>query len=70
MKAATESRKPWHSKWELSETRRKPIWKMYFERAVNQYRSGIGIVLTTLEGSHIHLAIKLNFKATNKMAEC
>ena len=35
----------------------KPIWK------------GIGILLITLEGSHIPLAIKLNFEATNNMAE-
>ena len=42
---------------------------MYFDRAVNQYRNGIGILLITLEGSHIPLAIKLNFEATNNMAE-
>ena len=44
-------------------------WKMYFDRAVNQYGKGIGILLITLEGSHIPLAIKLNFEATNDMAE-
>ena len=27
-------------------------WKIYFERVVNQYRSGIRILLSTLEGSH------------------
>ena len=44
-------------------------WKMYFDRAVNQNGKGIGILLITLEGSHIPLAIKLNFEATNNMAE-
>ena len=44
-------------------------WKMYFDRAVNQNGKGIGILLITLEGSHIPLAIKLNFEATNDMAE-
>ena len=42
---------------------------MYFDRVVNQYGNGIGILLITLEGSHIPLAIKLNFEATNDMAE-
>ena len=44
-------------------------WKMYFDIAINQYGKGIGILLITLEGSHIPLAIKLNFEATNDMAE-
>ena len=34
-------------------------WKMYFDRAINQYGNGIGILLITLERSHIPLAIKL-----------
>ena len=45
------------------------IWKMYFDGAVSQYENGIGILLVTPEGSHIPLAIKLNFEATNNMAE-
>ena len=44
-------------------------WKMYFDEVVNQYGNGIGILLITPEGSHIPLAIKLNFGATNNMAE-
>ena len=43
-------------------------WKMYFDRVVNQYGNEIGILLITFEGSHILLAIKLNFEATNNMA--
>ena len=37
-------------------------WKMYFDRAINQYGNGIGILLITPEGSHIPLAIKVNLK--------
>ena len=44
-------------------------WKIYFDGAVNQYRNGIGVLLITSEGSHIPLAVKLNFKATNNMVE-
>ena len=44
-------------------------WKMYFDGAINQYGNRIGILLITSKGSHIPLAIKLNFKATNDMAE-
>ena len=44
-------------------------WKMYFDGAVNQYGNRIGVLLITLEGSHIPLAVKLNFEATNNMAE-
>ena len=44
-------------------------WKMYFDGAVNQYGNGIGVVLITPDGSHVPLAVKLNFEATNNMAE-
>ena len=44
-------------------------WKMYFDGAVNQYGNGIGVLLITPEGSHIPLSVKLNFEATNNMAE-
>ena len=42
---------------------------MYFDRAVNQYRNGRGVLLITFKGSHIPLSVKLNFEATNNMAE-
>ena len=42
---------------------------MYFDGVVNQYGNWIGILLITLEGSHIPLVIKLNFEASNNMAE-
>ena len=44
-------------------------WKMYFNEAANQYGNGIGILLFTPKGSYIPLAIKLNFEATNNVAE-
>ena len=44
-------------------------WKMFFDGVVNQCGNGIGILLITPERSHIPLAIKLNFKATNDMAK-
>ena len=37
---------------------------MYFDRVVNQYGNGIGVLLITPDGSHVPLAIKLNFGAT------
>ena len=42
---------------------------MYFDGAVNQYGNGIRVLLITLDGSHVPLDVKLNFKATNKMAK-
>ena len=44
-------------------------WKIYFDGAVNQYGNGIGVLLITPEGSHIPLAVELNFEATNNMVE-
>ncbi|XP_023925091.1 uncharacterized protein LOC112036481 [Quercus suber] len=43
--------------------------KMYFDGAVNQYGNVIGVLLITVDGSHVPLAIKLNFVAANNMAE-
>ena len=42
---------------------------MYFDGAVNQYGNEIGILLITPKGSHIPLAIKINFEATNNIVE-
>ena len=44
-------------------------WNMYFDDAINQYGNGIETLLITPKESHIPLAIKLNFKATNNMIE-
>ena len=43
-------------------------WKMYFDEAMNQYGNGIGVLLITPERSHILSVVKLNFEATNNMA--
>ena len=44
-------------------------WKMYFDGVVNQYGNRIGVLLITPDGSHVPLASKLNFEATNNMAK-
>ena len=44
-------------------------WKIYFDGAVNQYFNGIRVLLITLDRSHVPLAVKLNFEATNNMAK-
>ena len=43
--------------------------KMYCNGVMNQYGNGIGVLLITPDGSHVPLAVKLNFKATNNMAK-
>ena len=43
--------------------------KMYLDGAVDQYGNGIEVLLMTPDGSHIPLAVKLNFKATNNIAK-
>jgi len=42
---------------------------MFFVGAMNQYGNGIGVLLITPKGTHIPLAVKLNFEATNNTAE-
>ncbi|XP_050278086.1 uncharacterized protein LOC126719594 [Quercus robur] len=44
-------------------------WKMYFDGAMNQYGNGIEVLLITPEGSHIPLAVKLNFETTDNMVQ-
>ena len=36
---------------------------------MNKYGNGIGLLLITPDGSHVPLAVKLNFEATNNMAK-
>ena len=40
-----------------------------FDKATNQYGNEIGVLLITPDGSHVPLAVKLNFKATNNMVK-
>ena len=42
---------------------------MYFDGVVNQHGNGIEALLITLDRSHMPMAIKLNFEATNNMAK-
>ena len=48
----------------------KTTWKMYFDGASNQHGYGVGVLLIEPDGVHIPLSIKLNFVATNNVAEC
>ena len=45
------------------------LWRMYFDGTANQYGYGIGVLLVAPDGSHIPLSMKLNFSATNNVAE-
>ena len=47
---------PWH-------------WKLYFDGAANNTRNGVGVVLLSLKGQQIPIAIKLNFDCTNNITE-
>ena len=40
-----------------------------FDRAVNAYGKGIGVVIITPHGSHITFTARLTFDCTNNMAE-
>ena len=40
-------------------------WKMYFDGAINQNGSGIGVLLISPKGTHIPFSSWLNFRATN-----
>ena len=44
-------------------------WKLYFDRAVNNRCTGLGVILVMPEGKTIPMAKKLDFKVTNNMAE-
>ena len=44
-------------------------WKLYFDGAVNNKGAGLGVILIMPEGETIPMAKKLDFKATNNMAE-
>ena len=42
-------------------------WKMYLDGATNQNRSGIGVLLISLEGTHIPFSGRLKFPPTMSM---
>ena len=44
-------------------------WKMYFDGATSQNRSGIRVLLISPKGTHIPFFSRLNFFATNNATE-
>ena len=44
-------------------------WKMYFDGAINQNGSGIGVLLISPKGAHIPFSSRLNFPTTNNTTE-
>nr|XP_023905079.1 uncharacterized protein LOC112016836 [Quercus suber] len=45
-------------------------WELYVDGATNRKGSGVGLVLTSLEGIIIEKSLRLDFGATNNEAEC
>ena len=46
-----------------------PIWKLFVDGAANAQGSGVGIILTSLEGIDIEYALRFGFQASNNEAE-
>ena len=44
-------------------------WKMYFDGAINQNGSGIGVLLIFPKGTHIPFSSRLHFPTTNNATE-
>ena len=44
-------------------------WKMYFDGATNQNRSGIEVLLISPKGAHIPFSDRLNFPTTNNVTK-
>ncbi|XP_057969438.1 uncharacterized protein LOC131158587 [Malania oleifera] len=45
------------------------VWTIFFDKAVNVWGHGIGVVLISLEGKHYSVIAKLTFPCTNNIAE-
>ncbi|XP_031387195.1 uncharacterized protein LOC116200485 [Punica granatum] len=54
---------------QVDEEKDEPIWKMYFDGAVNSVGSGVGAVLISPNGRHYPVAAKVDFLCTNNVAE-
>ncbi|PKI76903.1 hypothetical protein CRG98_002690 [Punica granatum] len=54
---------------QVNDEEESPGWKMYFDGAVNSIRSGIDVMLISLEGRHFPIAAKIDFPYTNNVAE-
>ena len=46
-----------------------PIWKLFIDGAANAQGSGVGLILTSLEGIDIEYALIFGFRASNNEAE-
>ena len=46
-----------------------PIWKLFIDGAANAQGSGVGLILTSLEGIDIEYALRFGFQASNNEAE-
>ena len=46
-----------------------PIWKLSVDGATNAQGSGVGLILTSLEGIDIEYVLKFGFQASNNEAE-
>ena len=46
-----------------------PIWKLFVDGAANDQGSGVGLILTSLEGIDIEYALRFGFQASNNEAE-
>ncbi|PKI71911.1 hypothetical protein CRG98_007679 [Punica granatum] len=54
---------------QMEEEEDKPVWKMYFDSAVNSTGFGIGVVLIFPKEHYYPIALKINFPCTNNVAE-
>ena len=46
-----------------------PVWKLSVEGAANAQGSGVGLILTSLEGIDIKYTLRFGFRASNNEAE-
>ena len=46
-----------------------PIWRMSVDGAANAQRSGVGLILTSLEGIDIEYALRFGFRGSNNEVE-
>ena len=46
-----------------------PIWRLSVDGATNTQGSGVGLILTSLEGIDIEYALRFGFRASNNEAE-
>jgi hypothetical protein len=47
----------------------RPHWTLFFNNSSRKQRTGVGVLLLTLNGEQFNYMVHLDFKATNNMAE-